>query len=154
MNPITLTVYGVAQPKGSARAFMARGRPIITSDNPNAKVWEASVKSEAFVLAKRVGHDPFAGPVAVSVTFFFQRPKRVTSRRRPFPSVRPDLDKCVRSTGDALSGVLWRDDAQVIGIGALKLYTDGPAKAVITVRQILTPEELAAFAGRPYEVSQ
>jgi hypothetical protein len=35
VNPITFEVYGAAEPKGSARAFVRNGRAIVTTDNPS-----------------------------------------------------------------------------------------------------------------------
>ena len=43
---IAFTVYGEAQPKGSARAFIPRGwkRAVVTSDNPKLKSWEHTIR--------------------------------------------------------------------------------------------------------------
>lgn len=38
------------------------------------------------------------------------------------PPVRPDLDKLARAVGDALTGVCYRDDAQVVNLCAAKYY--------------------------------
>ena len=46
---LTFTVYGVAQPKGSMRAFVPAGmkHPIITDSNRNAKAWAQLVAEGA-----------------------------------------------------------------------------------------------------------
>jgi Holliday junction resolvase RusA-like endonuclease len=152
MKPVSFTVFGSAEPKGSARAFVRGGRAIVTSDNPSLSKWEAVVRNEAQRIAELAGHRLFQAAVTISVVFHMPRPKSVNPRVRPFPQVKPDLSKLVRGLEDPLTGILFTDDAQVIGIGALKLYTDGPAKAVVTVRQIITPEDLAAFTNQPCEV--
>ncbi len=38
------------------------------------------------------------------------------------PIMKPDLTKLVRSTEDALAGILWRDNCQVVGQEAQKRY--------------------------------
>lgn len=152
MNPVTFSVFGAAEPKGSARAFVRGGRAIVTSDNPSLSKWEAVVRNEAQKIAELAGHRLFQGAVTISVAFYMPRPKSVNPRVRPFPQVKPDLSKLIRGLEDPLSGILFQDDAQVIGIGAIKLYTNGPAKAVVTVRQVLTPQDLAAFTSQPCEV--
>jgi Holliday junction resolvase RusA-like endonuclease len=38
----------------------------------------------------------------------------------------PDLDKLVRAILDSLTGVVWRDDAQVVDIVARKVYAETP----------------------------
>jgi Holliday junction resolvase RusA-like endonuclease len=44
--------------------------------------------------------------------------------KRPQPIVPPDLDKLIRGVGDALTGVLYDDDSQVIRCLAWKTYAD------------------------------
>ncbi|HHK41746.1 MAG TPA: RusA family crossover junction endodeoxyribonuclease, partial [Planctomycetaceae bacterium] len=38
---------------------------------------------------------------------------------------RPDLDNLVKSTKDALNGLAWRDDSQVVELSAGKCYASG-----------------------------
>lgn len=63
-------------------------------------------------------------PVSVNATFVFVRPKSVSERRRPYNTVKPDIDKLLRAVLDALTGVAYRDDAQVVSVSARKLYGD------------------------------
>jgi crossover junction endodeoxyribonuclease RusA len=37
----------------------------------------------------------------------------------------PDIDKVCRAVLDALTGILYRDDAQVVALSAVKTYADG-----------------------------
>jgi len=141
---VTFTVVGIAQPKGSTRAFVRGTRAIITSDNPKVKDWEHGIASTARLVAR---DGLFVGPVAVRVCFALLRP--VSLPRRVVAHVRkPDLDKLVRSVGDALTGVLYRDDAQVVELHARKVYAIAGAapSAVITVRDaaIVEPHNPAA----------
>jgi crossover junction endodeoxyribonuclease RusA len=130
---VTFTVVGIAQPKGSTKAFVPRGwtRPVVTSDNPRAKDWQHCVSMTAQSVA---GDGLFLGPVALRVSFALPRPaslpKRVVGHVR-----KPDVDKLLRAVGDALTGVLYRDDAQVVELHARKGYAEiGTApQAEITV---------------------
>jgi Holliday junction resolvase RusA-like endonuclease len=132
MRRVAFTVYGQAQPKGSSRAFKRGARIIVTSDNPNLAKWEAVIRNEA---QRVIETDPriFEGPVALFCTFHFMRPPSVSAKRRPFPTVIPDLSKLVRAVEDPLRGVLIRDDCLVVFIAASKCYTDGPAKAELAI---------------------
>ena len=58
-------------------------------------------------------------------------------KKRPYMTTRPDTSKLVRGAEDALNGVIWKDDAQVITIIATKAYCDGPGGAVITITEVL-----------------
>ena len=75
---------------------------------------------------------PWVGAVDVAITFWLPRPKghfgsgRNADKLRPsaslFPAVTPDLDKLVRSVLDALTGVCFEDDRQVVGLLVTKRY--------------------------------
>ena len=72
-----------------------------------------------------------AGPCAIQVQFLMPRPASVSVKRRPYPSVKPDLDKMVRAVLDALKEAgCYGDDGQVIKIWATKIYArDTPDRA-------------------------
>lgn len=64
------------------------------------------------------------GPVRCELTFLLPRPKTVV-RRWPVGRFDGDVDKHVRAIFDAMTGIVYRDDAQVTDIAATKRYTDG-----------------------------
>lgn len=144
MRTVEFTVFGMPKPKGSTRSFAMRvkgrfrrnGEPlyraVTTTDNPGLKSWESVVRFEAQRVMRA---DPrvFDGAVKFAAVFHLPRPGSVSLKKRPFPIVKPDCDKLTRAAIDPLTGVLFKDDAQVCRIETTKLYTDGPAKAVITV---------------------
>lgn len=134
MKAIEFCVYAKAQPQGSARAFVVNGRAVVTSANKNLKPY----RQELTNTAKAVLNDypqPFAGkhvPVAVSMVFFFERPQSVPKKRAGMV-VKPDLDKVIRSTADALTGILYHDDAQIVSLSVKKEY-GSPERVEIRVQ--------------------
>lgn len=68
----------------------------------------------------------FEGAVSVELEFQFARPKSVSEKKRPFPSVKPDIDNICKSVFDAGSGILWLDDSQIVRLVATKTYGDRP----------------------------
>ena len=50
--------------------------------------------------------------------------RRTTGQVRP--TVKPDTDNYIKSALDALNGILWRDDAQIVDLTAHKFYSDNP----------------------------
>jgi crossover junction endodeoxyribonuclease RusA len=74
------------------------------------------------------------GPVEISMTFFLDRPKnqyrtgKHAAELRPdaqmFPASMPDVDKLARLILDALTGIAWKDDGQVVILTAIKRYAD------------------------------
>lgn len=147
MNPIRFTVFGVAQPKGSTRAFMPKGArfPVVTSDNPKLKAWQRVVALAA--VAARMRQAPSSGPVAVEIDFALPRPLHLAKKATRPHITRPDVDKLARGILDALSKVLFEDDGQVVRLSATKRTCElgEEPKAVVTV----TPVELALFTPVP-----
>lgn len=120
---IAFTVYAKAQPQGSSRAFMIKGRPIITTTNKNLKPYRQELTHTA-IAAMEGKEMPYAGkhvPVAVSMEFFLERPKSIPKKRVSMV-VKPDMDKLIRSTADALTGIMYADDAQIVMLSTNKLY--------------------------------
>ncbi len=145
---LTFTVYGVAQPKGSHRAFMAPGMkvPIVTDSNRNAKSWAQLVAHGASEALRQLGATSaifqlLAGPVHVSVAFYLPRPKKFSKRGVYVEHLTaPDIDKLLRGVLDALSQVVWQDDSQVVSTAATKRYAavDEPPRVTITVEKTST----------------
>jgi len=131
---IEFTVLGIAQPKGSTRAFMRPGMkfPVVTSANKSVKGWEDSVRH---ALQQHASGVFFDGPVAVSLSFYLPRPQSLP-RKIKHHTKRPDADKLARSTIDAMTGVLWKDDAQVVNLFVRKSYAEDQPSAVIRVEEV------------------
>ena len=117
------TVKGKPRTQGSSRAFVVKGRAVVTSDNVNLKPWRGAMH-DAFSAARGV---PFAGAVVVLSEFVLPRlaahPK--TSKGRPPgpPVTGLDLDKLVRALHDSLKTArVYHDDAQVVEIVSSKRY--------------------------------
>jgi Holliday junction resolvase RusA-like endonuclease len=155
---LAFTVLGKAQPAGSKRAFAIKrggvptGQVAVVDANKNAKPWQQEVSSAA-LDAKRAGaqwgeavYTLLGGPLSVSMTFYCQRPKAHYGTGRnadtlkpsapPFPTGKPDALKLARGTEDALTGTIWRDDAQVVDLTVAKRY-GVPERCEVVVRPAL-----------------
>jgi crossover junction endodeoxyribonuclease RusA len=117
------TVYGKPQPQGSSRAFMVKGRPVITSTNKNLKSWRQEVSVTAQASIAMSGEVIIARPHAVNlrVDFYFDRPQSL-KKSLTENTKRPDMDKLLRGLSDALTGIAYEDDAQIIALTAAKHY--------------------------------
>ncbi|MEU9515896.1 RusA family crossover junction endodeoxyribonuclease [Micromonospora sp. NPDC048169] len=106
-------VPGVPAPQGSKR-HVGRGRMIESSTVVG--LWR-----ERVALAVHAERWPLlTGPVAVDLSFVMPRPKSTPKRRTPPAIKRPDLDKLERAILDALTGIAFVDDAQVVELSANK----------------------------------
>jgi Holliday junction resolvase RusA-like endonuclease len=74
------------------------------------------------------------GPIRLTVHAQFEPPKRAVKRTHHL--TRPDVDNVVKSCFDALQGVVYADDKQVVELHARKDY--GPEPLVeITIEEIM-----------------
>jgi crossover junction endodeoxyribonuclease RusA len=118
MAVAAFSVEGAPIPKGSTRAFIPKGwkRPVITAASPKTKAWEQKVRRRA----EEQGYSEQPGAFRVVLKFVLPRPKRL--RSCPKHITRPDVDKLSRCILDALTGIVWRDDSQVVALRATKRY--------------------------------
>lgn len=134
---LNFTIYMKAEPQGSSKAFVIPGtnRASVTSANPKMKPFRSEVTRMAMATMSEAGHDEpmFDKPSAVQVAiqFNFLKPASVP-KSRIRPVVKPDIDKLVRAVLDALTGVAFRDDAQVVSVNASKFY-DNKESVTVTV---------------------
>jgi crossover junction endodeoxyribonuclease RusA len=142
VNGVTFEVRGTPSPQGSKR-HVGNGI-MVESAGQKLKSWREAVRSEAVGAMKDTNHPPIIGAVAVVVTFFLPRPKAhygAKGLKATSPvtcAKRPDADKLLRSTLDALTAAgVYVDDSQVVHLAAAKMYADpAPVGAVITVRPL------------------
>ena len=139
---ISFFVAGTPKPQGSKRAFVNQytGKASLSeSAGEPLKDWRYNVG----VVARDTmdGAVIINGPVACRVTFYLPRPKGhylKSGLREDAPTHRdkkPDVDKLLRAVLDSLSGVVWKDDSQVISLLGEKRYADPhQAGAQIDVR--------------------
>lgn len=131
---IEFEVIGRAQPAGSKRAFpfqKASGKlGVRVSDmNPNAAAWKERVAQAAH--AAYGDRPPLEGPIRLVVSFARLRPKShfkksgaLKDGAPTYPITQPDTTKTLRAFEDALNGLVWRDDSQVVMQEACKVFAE------------------------------
>lgn len=126
-------VRGDPIPKGSTRAFKLRNsnRVITTAANPKTASWERLLRD----CMQDFKEPSWEGPVIVEIDFTVSRPK-TAPRRVTHPVTRPDLDKLARAVLDAMTGIVFRDDSQVVTLMSRKMFGDPGAR--ILARKVLT----------------
>lgn len=159
-----LSITGRATPKGSW-VICPHGRPVMHSGQAYYRIRDLHLKpNDGKKDGKRVDHHaqwrhaielavleagrpraPIAGAaVSVQAVFYLHRPQK-PEHSHPIGRV-GDLDKLLRAVGDALTGVYYADDSQIVDWSACKLYADSdhPEGAVVVV-QIADSDELLTF---------
>lgn len=102
-------------------------------------------KRQLGMLAKQQmldrGLEPYDGPLEVCMEFYRpvqaslsqkERARRLLGVHRP--TVKPDLDNYIKSTSDALNGIIWSDDNLIVSLQAEKFYSERP-HLVVEIRR-------------------
>lgn len=97
--------------------------------------WEYEVRRLA---AEKWNRPLMEGPVLLEVVSYFLLPKSKHRKRTPrdvsWKTTKPDCDKILRLIGDALSGIVYVDDAQVCDIWFRKRFAAQGCRAFTEVR--------------------
>ena len=140
MAEVSFTVYGAPQPAGSKTAGMSKSGKMFVRDSAKGSApWKRQVAQAAGMAMNGAGL--LDGGLSLTVRFWVPRPKGHYGKRglRPsapqYPTVRPDVTKLLRAVEDACTGVVWRDDAQVVAQHAIKGY-DEPARCEVEVHTL------------------
>jgi Holliday junction resolvase RusA-like endonuclease len=88
------------------------------------------------------GFQPLEGALYMTVDTFFAIPASASAKKRKamlggeiLPTKRPDADNVWKTFGDALQGLAFRDDSQIVEARISKRYSATP-RAVVTVRSL------------------
>lgn len=142
MKGYQLTVYGNAEPAGSKRGFYRPKLGVrIVDANQKSRAWKDLVSQEAGKIADGL----LEGPLWLEALFYRPRPAGHFGKGRnagvlkssapSHPATRPDATKLLRAVEDALTGVLYRDDAQIVHQVVAKKWGE-PARVVIKIALI------------------
>ena len=115
------------------RAFVVRGRPVVTSDNSKLRPYRNEVSRCAIQQVADRPLFPKHVPVVLEVAFYFRKPESV-AKKRTRHVVKPDLSKLLRAVEDALTGIVYHDDAQIVEAHIGKYY-DQVERTVILVKE-------------------
>lgn len=119
--------------KGSTFSFKDRRGVVRTkTDSKHGKTFATAVQW----AAKQAGVPMIekGRGVTLSVVYSFARPKG-RDRWRLDPCVRPDVDKLCRALMDALTGIAYHDDGQVVALSVRKIYAPTVRARVIVMAE-------------------
>lgn len=126
---IQIVVPCAPRGKGRPRTAVIAGRAHIYTDS-KTRSEEAVIRQ--FAAEAMSGRSPFGGAVILRLCAYrttpkgFSRIKRAAAERGEIvPTTKPDLDNYIKMC-DALNGIVWIDDSQVVSIVAHKRYSDRP----------------------------
>ena len=132
---MSIFVRGLPASQGTKRQV---GHGIMVESSKRLHPWREAIVSEC--LRAGWADRGMAGAITVDMTFWFIRPashygtgknaERLKVTAPEHMTVKPDADKLARACLDALAQAsVFRDDCQVISLGAEKRYRDSRAES-------------------------
>lgn len=130
-NFIRIIITGDPVAKGRPRTVKLPDGSITTHTPKKSRRWEQDAR---MVAREQVGDMALhQGAVGIRVVAAFSIPKGWTKwkveaalKGKVCHTVRPDGDNILKAVKDALNGIIWRDDSQVVRATVEKRYSDRP----------------------------
>lgn len=129
---IHFKVKGKLNPKQSARFFVGDNGKIRSYQNE--KVQETKSLIQYSFLKKYTGYDinNFKDEaLSVEIIIFIEPPKSWSKKRKEqayndeiMPTVKPDVDNYAKAILDAMNGVVYPDDRQIVALKVTKFYSE------------------------------
>ena len=123
---IQFVVFCHPEPQGSKNAFVIPGTNRAVVVDVGAKKLKPYRQEITRTAMTEIPTRPWAGkhvPIILKLNFQLLKPQSV-GKKRSCPVVKPDIDKLCRSTLDALTGILYADDAQIVEMHVRKEYAE------------------------------
>ena len=127
---LTVTVPGAPQPKGRPR-FARVGGFVKTYTPSKTRAYETIVALEGKVAMK--GRLPLEGALRVAIEAYMPIPKSTSKKDlalmaegKIHHTKKPDVDNIGKLCGDALNGICWVDDSQIVQLTIAKMYSNNP----------------------------
>jgi Holliday junction resolvase RusA-like endonuclease len=129
----TITIRCPGPPCGKGRPRFSRKSGQVYTPGPTI-VYEG--KLSWFAKKAMNGRPPLEGPLSVLIVSAFPIPKSYSKGKALdaktgalHPTKRPDIDNLVKMI-DALNGIVWKDDCQIVRADVRKVFSDEPELAI------------------------
>lgn len=141
INAICLEVCGEPVGKGRPRFSFKSGHAYTPA---KTREYEDRIKS-AFLESEQKGF-PAGVPLSISLIFGFKIPNSASKKTREkmincdiLPMKKPDVDNVLKAVMDALNGLAYDDDKQIVKVWVFKKYSEVP-RTTILIQEVLNGE--------------
>ena len=132
---VAFFVPGPPVGKGRPRAVrMGKGVRMFTPEKTAS--YESLVATSGHAAME--GRAPFSGACEAVMEIRLQVPASWSKKRQAMAldgglraTKKPDVDNVVKAVLDALNGIVWQDDVQVVALAVLKRYASTPGVCVV-----------------------
>lgn len=139
---ITFLIPGSPQGKARARTYYnANLKRTITMTPDKTANYENLIKL-SFIQQKPAEFEQLSGELRMEIKAFYQVPKSASKKVKQFmleghtrPTKKPDADNVIKVIADALNGIAYYDDRQIVELSISKHYSEIP-RVVVTLGNI------------------
>ena len=138
---INFTVNGEPVAQGRPR-FSTRGSFVKAYDPEKSKNYKAYVKLVAAAAMNESSLKPLDGAISVDITAFVSIPKSKSKKFRENalkqlerPTKKPDCDNIAKILLDAMTGIVYEDDKQIVKLSVEKYYDEVPRVEVQIINE-------------------
>ena len=101
-----------------------------------------------YAKAAMAGKPLYEGALIVTLYYGIPIPKTLEPRIKKgeliYPTKRPDMDNYEKSVLDAMNGIVYKDDSQIVVLRHIKRYSRNP-RVFITISKAIDYDEQAGF---------
>ena len=122
--------------KGKARPRVYNGHAFTPKDTVNYENW---VK---LCYQQQCG-ELLQGSIRANIIAYYKIPKSYSKKRvqairegKEYPQKKPDIDNCIKVILDALNGIAYEDDKQVVQVIAVKKWTEDIERVEFSLEEI------------------
>jgi Holliday junction resolvase RusA-like endonuclease len=129
---IQFTVPGKAQGKARARTFYNPKMGKMMSVTPEQTVNYENLIKISYIQAVEKGYKPTEKPVTVEIEAIY---RKVKTNKMEEPMLKPDVDNIAKVVLDALNGLAYIDDKQVISLVVRKVWGE-PEELIVKIEEV------------------
>ena len=123
---IEFTTFGLPVAKGRPR-FARRGSFMVAYTDKKTKEAENDFKLQSL---KYKPETPLEGALRLELVFCKIKPKSMSKKVTQWIT-KIDLDNAIKLVEDAMNGIFWHDDSQIVEIIAEKRYADANSTSIV-----------------------
>ena len=139
MSTYTAVVLGDPVAQGRPR-FSRQGGFVKAYDSAKSRDYKSYVR---FIAAQNAPDSPVEGAIEFSLRIYRAIPKGMPKYKREAakagtlrPVTKPDVSNILKGVEDALKGVWYKDDSQIVGYGVLGKWYDERPRIEIMMREL------------------
>ena len=136
---IFFEIPGDAQAQGRPRAGKTKRGKVVMYDPQESRDYKSYVR---LIASQHRPNNPLEGQLEVFINIYRRMPKSITKKRRQAviegihrPITKPDLTNIAKGIEDALNGIIYKDDSQIVDLHISKYYSDRP-RVEVQIREL------------------